>query len=334
MSIIPFEHTLAAHCETGVMSAILKNKGLIISEPMVLGISGGIFFAYMKPKALETPTIVTRSIPGDIRKQIAKRLGVKFWAKKYGNPTKAQADLDALLARGIPTIVQTDVFYLDYTPNYARMHFNAHFITILGKENGVYTVSDVYEQKLETVKAEALARGRFAHGELAPKGLAFYPISVPVNPDLKKPIIAGIRSACFNMLKLPIPFIGIKGIRLLARKLPEYPSLIPDINKLSHETMMINIVLEERGTGGAGFRFMYASFLQEAAKVLNNPDLDLLSKQMMAIGDKWRELSLFAARIGKKRDLGVDRFKELAHLVNERADAEEAFFKKLSAVVR
>jgi len=47
-----------------------------------------------------------------------------------------------------------------------------------------------------------------------------------------------------------------------------------------------------------------------------------------------RELSLFAARIGKNRDLGPERLKELSALLMQRADDEERFFKELSRTIK
>ena len=54
----------------------------------------------------------------------------------------------------------------------------------------------------------------------------------------------------------------------------------------------------------------------------------------MAIGDRWRELSLFVARIGKDRDLGDNRMQEIRQMILARADEEEAFFKDLLAMVK
>ena len=93
-------------------------------------------------------------------------------------------------------------------------------------------------------------------------------------------------------------------------------------------------MLEDQGTGGAGFRFMYATFLRQAAEKCNEPRLLTLSKQMMEIGDGWREISLKAARMGKNRDLGIDKLGEIGQLINQRADAEEAFFKELMITVK
>jgi glycerol-3-phosphate dehydrogenase len=53
----------------------------------------------------------------------------------------------------------------------------------------------------------------------------------------------------------------------------------------------------------------------------------------MLIGDGWREISLFAARIGKNRDLGTDKLKQLGDMILNCADVEEKFFRKLSKTV-
>ena len=66
-----------------------------------------------------------------------------------------------------------------------------------------------------------------------------------------------------------MPFLGIKGIRKFSKKVTEWPKYARDTDHLSHEIMKINILLEDQGTGGAGFRFMYATFLQQAAEKIN-----------------------------------------------------------------
>jgi hypothetical protein len=50
---------------------------------------------------------------------------------------------------------------------------------------------------------------------------------------------------------------------------------------------------------------------------------------MMDNGDEWRKISLFAARMGKNRDLGVEKLKEVGQMIMQRADFEEKFFKEL-----
>ena len=329
-----YEHKMAAHCETGTVTGMLHHAGMDITEPMVFGISGGIFFAYLQTPKLPFPTFVTRSMPGSIRKKIAKRLHVSFKTSKDREFNKAQQFLDTLIDLKTPVAIQVDMFYMDYIPAYMRAHFNGHYITVVGKENSSYTVSDCYYPNLAELSESSLQKAWFAKGDLAPHGLKYYAEHIPKEIDLPKAIIGGIKEACRNMLKLPIPFLGVKGIRLFAKKVVEWPKLVRDEEHLSHEIMMISAILEERGTGGAGFRFMYATFLQQAAKLLNNDELANLSKQMMEIGDRWRELSLHAARIGKKHDLGPERLMELKEMILNRADDEEKFFNQLLKSVK
>jgi len=334
MNTSGYKHKMAAHCETGTVTGILNHHGLKISEPMVLGISAGIFFAYLNSPRLPFPLFVHRSKPGSIRKKIAQRLGVSFKSVKFRKALNAQDALDALINQKIPVAVQVDMFYMEYIPKYMKVHFNGHYITAVGKENGCYTVSDCYYPELAQLSIEAMQQARFARGDLAPKGLVFYTTNVPSPVDLKEPIIKGIKEAARNMVKLPVPFIGVKGIRLFAKKVIDWPKIALDEDHLSHEVMNICANLEERGTGGAGFRFMYASFLQEASKIVNNEKLSDLSKQMMENGDNWRELSLFAAKMGKNHEFASEKFKELQNLILARADVEEKLFNELFLSVK
>jgi len=331
-----FTHRMAAHCETGTLGAILNHGGLDLSEAMLLGLGSGIFFAYLESKRLPFPMFVTRTQPGKIREKVAKRLGIKFTTRRFRDPHKARQALDELLERGVPVAVQVDMFYMDYIPAYMRAHFNGHYITVVGRHaDGAYAVSDGYYPAMSRVSAASMDRARFARGDLAPRGLLYYPRELPAAlPDLRAPLTAAIKEAARNMLKLPVPFLGIKGIRRFAQRLMGWPELCRDLEHLSHEVMTIHIILEERGTGGAGFRYMYATFLQQAARDLDNDRLDELAARLMTIGDRWRDISLLAARIGKRRDLGPDRLGELRDRVLERADEEEAFFKELAQAVK
>jgi hypothetical protein len=335
MIIENYRHTMAAHCESGSITSLLKHAGMEITEPMVFGISSGIFFGYFhKMKAFAFPTFIVRNKPGHMRKNLERRTGIRFYSKNFRSVESGQAALEELLGRGIPVATQVDMFYLDYVPSWERVHINVHFLVAIGKENGSYKVSDSYFPSVMDLPESSMNKGRFAQGSMAPKGFIFYPEYVPASFDVEKAIKKGISKACFNMLSIPIPFLGVKGIRMFARKITEWPGRARDTEHLSHEVMKINILLEDQGTGGAGFRFMYATFLQQAAGVLKKPELKDLARELMEIGDGWREFSLFAARIGKNRDLGPEKFSQMSKMLMERADKEEVFFRKLSKTIK
>ncbi len=326
---------MGAHCESGTIASLLRYHGLDISEPLVFGIAGGIFFAYFhKAKSFSFPTFILRNKPGEIRKNLTKRLNIGFQTYSFRDIVKGFSVLDSLVERQIPVACQVDFFYLDYVPSWERVHINVHFLVVIGKEENRYIISDAYFPEVVSTQKTSLEKGRFPGGNMSPDGFIFHVTQTPSpETDLAPAIIKGIRKASFNMLKIPIPFLGIKGMRLMARKLPEWPKFARDTEHLSHEIMKINILLEDQGTGGAGFRYMYATFLQQAATITGIAALKGLSEELMIIGDGWREISLFTARIGKNRDLGPEKLRHLGEMISGMADAEERFFRALSKTV-
>lgn len=335
MIIDTFTHNMAAHCESGTLTALLKHKGLEISEPMIFGIGSGLYFGYLShTPSLNFPMFIIRTKPGQLRKKIAKRTDIKFKTQKFRNKAKAEETLDQLIAQKIPVAVQVDFYYMDYIPEWERVHANIHFITVVGKEGDEYIVSDSYYPKLAKLHKDKLSKARFAGGYMAPKGFMYYIESVPESIDYNTIIPKAIKNIINNMIGVQPGFIGVRGIRLFSKKVQQWPKLTRDIDHLSHEIMKINVFLEDQGTGGGGFRYLYATFLRQASELFNDKELDDMSKKMMEIGDGWRNISYFAAKIGKNRDLGPDKLKDLGDMILDRANAEEKFYKELKQVVR
>ena len=135
------------------------------------------------------------------------------------------------------------------------------------------------------------------------------------------------------MLKIPLQMFGVQGIRYLSRRMRVWVSAFGEKKSALNLAQVIRM-LEEIGTGGAGFRFMYAAFLQEASGMLNEPRLNKLSSDLTSIGDLWRDFSYNAARLFKKRDEFVVSYDQLADKLMVIADKEELLFKELEKVIR
>lgn len=293
-----FVHQQSAHCESGVIASLLTHSGLPISEPMAFGLANALAFAYIPlVKLAGQPLIAYRLPPKFIIKGVCKRLGVKVSFQKFGNAIKGAEGLNAAVAAGIPVGLQTSVYYLPYFPEEMRFHFNAHNLVVYGKEGDEYSISDpVFEEPVK-VASRHLNKARFARGPLAPKGLMYRVESVPDAIDYEKVIPAAIGKNCKVMLGAPLPIIGIKGVRYLSRKIGALKGSQKDQRLfLGHIVRM----QEEIGTGGAGFRFLYASFLQEAAGLLNDPALAQASQRMTEAGDEWRAFALTTVQQCKK----------------------------------
>jgi hypothetical protein len=331
---IDFPHTQAAHCENGVVSNLLKFNGYDFSEPMVFGLGAGIFFSYMPfIKLYGIPVTSYRIWPGAIFKRFTKRIGIEVHAQTYSDPTRAARELDATLERGTPVGMLTSVFYLTYLPEAYRFHFNAHNIVVYGKEGDEYLVSDPSLEMVTRISTEDLLRARFAKGLPEPKGKMYYPVVMPKDYNLERAIWKGIHQASFDMTQIPLPIFATKGVRFLAKRLRHWPEKLG--NKKSTQ-WLANIVRmqEEIGTGGAGFRFIYAAFLDEASQVINDPRLFDLSRQLTATGDRWREFAYYAGRVCKNRKTDMLSFAELADILMDCADREEAIFGELYKMSR
>lgn len=93
-------------------------------------------------------------------------------------------------------------------------------------------------------------------------------------------------------------------------------------------------MLEEIGTGGAGFRFVYGAFLQEASEKTGLNVLNDYSVRITEIGDLWRQFAYKASRIYKKRAGETCTYEELGDLLQTIGEKEKAFFKELDQEVK
>ena len=113
--------------------------------------------------------------------------------------------------------------------------------------------------------------------------------SVPEKMDIEKGIIQGIKETCHKMLDIPIPFFGVKGIYFFSKRVRIYEKKYGKKRALDNLKWQLQLS-EEAGTGGSGYRYMYAGFLKESAEYLQDEDLLALSVYMRHIADKWQNL--------------------------------------------
>jgi hypothetical protein len=324
----PFQHRHAAHCESGTVANLLSHHGLPLSEPMAFGLAAGLSFAYLPViKIQEMPLIAYRLPPRAIIRGVCKPLGVNFRIERFRTEAAGEARLDALLARGLVVGVQASVYWLPYFPEDMRFHFNAHNLVVYGREGDEYLVSDPVGEHPVRCHRDDLRRARFAKGMLAPKGTLYYPEGIPQRTLQAQSLHAAIRRVAWTM-QAPLPIFGVGGIRGLARKIARLDPAAPQSSRFVGHIVRMQ---EEIGTGGAGFRFLYAAFLQEAAEPGELPQLAEFSARLMEIGDEWRAFALAAARMVKGRDAFEPP--AIAALLHALGGREAAFFRDLKAVL-
>ena len=208
-----------------------------------------------------------------------------------------------------------------------RFHFNAHNLVVYGRNKEDYFISDPVFESPVSCHQDDLQKARFAKGALAAKGNMYYPVSLPENIDYQKMIKKSISATCRIVDGLPLPIVGIRGIRFLAKKISKLPTT--GSNEHNSKLFLGHIVRmqEEIGTGGAGFRFMYASFLQEAANFTKSEILEEASELMTNTGDLWREFAVNTVKFCKGR--GNVTLDDLSMALNIVADNEHRVIDKL-----
>ena len=324
-----FQHRQSAHCESGVMASLLTHAGLPMSEPMAFGLASGLAFAYLPIVKLSgMPLIAYRMPPKHLIKTLSRRLGARLNSRTFGNPEQGRRELDALLDQGRLAGLQSSVFWLPYFPPEMRFHFNAHNLLAYGRDGDEYLISDpVFEEPVRCASAD-LQKARFAKGALAAKGLMYWLDDVSQEQDWEKLIRQAVLGTTRILDGMPLPWIGIRGIQHLARQVEQLDPAQTKYNRL-YLTHIVRMQ-EEIGTGGAGFRFMYASFLQEAGEKIGAAELGEASTRLTAIGDDWRQFASACVRASRSKGEAPD-FRPIAEMLRGIAGQERALMKELGA---
>ena len=330
-----FIHIQSAHCENGVITRLLRLAGHeYMTEPLAFGIGSGLFYLHIPYfKFNGGPAITFRTAPGSIFKRTCKSLKIEISSKRFRSEQKAEEYLDFLLSQDRVVGCQVGVFNLKYFPPEYRFHFNGHNLIVYGKTDSTYLISDPIMDKVTTLSSEELNKVRFAKGFLAPRGHLYYVTKTsPVSEELiKKAIISGIRRNTRDMLHIPGNFGGVSGILYTSRQVRTWREKL-GVKKAGHYLGQIIRMQEEIGTGGGGFRFIYAAFLEEASKYFRNDELLKVSDLFTQSGDLWRTNAVNMAGILRGRSTEQSDFEHIADILVEIHQIEKKAFTDLSNI--
>jgi hypothetical protein len=328
-----YGHIQAAHCENGVTANLLRNVG-VNTEPLAFGIGSGLFFVYIPfIKFNNGPAIAFRTMPGLIFKRTCQALGIGVIRKKFRSPQEAEQYLLQCIEAGQPVGCQVGVYYLSYFPREYRFHFNAHNLIVYGRQDDNYLISDPIMEEVTTLSRYELERVRFARGPLAPRGQIYYPVGdVTVTDDMiRKAIKNGIKRNVRHMLQIPGTIAGVKGIKHMGLRIKKWRDKL-GLQKAGLYLAQLVRMQEEIGTGGGGFRYIYAAFLQESYAYHPKPELLEISKLFTKSGDLWRTAAVQAAGIYKGRIGTQQDFDTMGDYLVEIAEIEREAFSALAKI--
>ena len=150
---------------------------------------------------------------------------------------------------------------------------------------------------------------------------------LPQAEDIRDAIL----DVCTYMLEGPISNIGVRGIRKAAHRVPQWPKIM-DAEELRWACFNGFIFIDaEGGTGGGLFRYMYSRFLEESVKIMDNPKLANIGKELKVVGDKWQEIAdLF--KQGSEMDDPTPILERTTTALMEIAEREDAIWRALEQV--
>lgn len=334
------------HCETGLLVNMLAYYGVEMSEAMAFGIGSGLYFLYapMIKTADDLVFLILRAKPVTVIMNVAKRLHCDYCDQRFGkNIEKAAAALDEQIDRNTPVcvVVNTDgleylkklELFKSYIASGRSMNFNGHMVCVIGQEGTEYIIADtdfrLPNDDYVRLDKDTLNRMRFIPGAFAPHGRMIYLKSFSkeiMNPENQRAaVVAGLKETCNNMLKIPFPYFGYRGLHYFANDLRQWETKY-DKKQIDDRLLKYYRLIERGGTGGAGYRIMYSDFLRESAALFQDSVLDESAALMSTAANLWRQFSINCGRIMKEESITIG---EMADIVDEIGETERQTFAKI-----
>ena len=257
-----YRHRPGNHCGSTALRNLLAHDGLEISEETALGLGAGVCFYYLRLDG-QSPSRFTNGRVGRLEEQFLELTGLPLAFRTFDDPGKSWEAAREAVEAGRPSLLLTDLYYLDHYGNSA--HFPGHAVVLAGYDDELAFLSDTGFERLQTTRLENLARAR--HGTHPVFPLDGQLLTVPAGAELGDPREAAGRAIARNasqMLEPPLgEFEGLPALRRFAAELRHWPDEVSDWRWSARFGYQ---VIERRGTGGGNFRLMYSRFLAEAGR--------------------------------------------------------------------
>jgi hypothetical protein len=302
------------HPDTAAVVRLLAALGVTdpatgrpLGEAMVLGVGGGIGVAYF---VFEYEDLTTLYLGGRINPFVLKldpteavlgRLGVPVQVRRTTSPAAAERQLRAALDQGRPVIATVDMAALRYRAVPAELGGMMPQEVLVELRDGEPVLWDLAPAPVPVTWAE-LAEARAGVRSVRHRLVVAEAPAGPV--DLAGAVAAGIADTVAGMLDPPRRNFGVPALAKWAELLTAprdskgWPRLLAAPGRQFQFLTWLYDWVETSGTGGGFFRAMYAEFLEEAAGVLDRPELAGLAGDYRKLAAAWTALAEAAVSAG------------------------------------
>jgi hypothetical protein len=277
-----FAHKRGMHCDTTSLCDVFTYAGHELPEAALFGLGEGLSFFYWRSKNIKYPVLGGRVKPLELDGRACRNLGVGLSVRASTSPRRAYDALKASLECGRPSMMCVDGYYLEYMRS--KLHYGAHNIVVAGidEDRDVVLVADRSHDGLLEVPISQLIDARASlHKPFPPRNRWFefsFPSAIIVD---KKLVMEVIGRNSLEMLNSGMRNLGVGGIYYFANCLEYWKDHYSEM-EIRETCRIAHDAIENDGTGGGLFRYMYADFLDYA---YGTTDIDALRD----IGDGYRQ---------------------------------------------
>jgi len=321
MTLIENTHVPGVHCSSTAIADLVRFHGFGWSEDFCFGIGGGLGITYLKtPQASPTRLLHTRSL--GYEKRFFNAIGIDdFSWLSATTAEESEQQLITALDENRPALLLTDIYYLHYFNS--SSHFPGHGVMAWGydEDDCTFQVTDTEREKLETVSFDKMKKARISrqtpficNGDFyAPKHL-----SKPTN--LKVLCQQAIKENASRLLNSTDTTTGFSALQTLIDDFSEWEQS----DDWQWNCRFAYQTIEKRGTGGSGFRKMYARFLSEASQYLDSIKVLDLENKMQKSAQSWHELSN-AFKQASEHD--IPNFEIIKNCIKQVIESESSYCK-------
>lgn len=295
----------------GFRRVIGRQTGAPLSEPLLYGVAGGVGLSYTTrrdPSGKVRPHLELgpryRGSVADGLQGMCVRLGLPVSFRHTGSREVAERGLRSALERGEPIIAFVAADKLPYLASpgaWAEEPVRAVvLIGVMGTgDDETVLVADLNKDPIEVPMADFRAAWSALPGIQHLMATVDAPAAAV---DLPKAIEAGLRTCCERLIDPPHPRqdFGLASVGRLARALgsgadPDtWRALLPDPADVYVALRDLFVSIELGDAGPRGGRVLFATFLGEAAEVLQGPELTDSIRSYERLGSAWRALATAA----------------------------------------
>ena len=287
--LLPVQHHPGRHCASTALCNMVNFHGMAFSEALCFGIGAGLGIWYLETGVMKSGRMI-HVHSADIEAQFFKRMGYDFSWRQFKEPENAEKALCSNLDKGLPSIVQTDIYHLPYYGS--KTHFPGHDVTVWGydPEDKTFLITDTERTSLLAVPFADMRKALYSqNGFFTMEGNQFSPETLILPDDMTRVIRRAIVHNSRVILSIINDFQGIAGLEKWMKELTE---VWPNLSDWQWTARFAYQVIERRGTGGGGFRLMYADFLKEAETYCPQVAARGLPAAMYEAGRAWTGLAL------------------------------------------